>query len=545
MPVESNAVNDKTATTDTVADGTKAKDAAVTPVTITLTTTVDMATPANKASTPLELRDPIFYEVVRRIPKSKLMEIEATLEKVTPVHIASLHAAMANQKCLLEETSFIHDEMFPFAALKAMRMGEISPIQLGSLMALWGDLKHTLPKSTESDAQAIPEYVPLFTADGVINQRAYLFLLPTLETPLPNLVVKTPEEILKDMYDKAIHLPHSEQGFWIVTLHSRHTPVTEQTITQRIKSIGVNFLALRNDNDEMMPNEREMIPSLGLQQVFLDVAFPNAVRMNPVIGDSTVDDIRKGSLERYRDIALPFPGHELPKVADNFPAPAVFDFMYHDRYHAIRASRITPHETELYVAIGDNLNAIQKHYHAVVQHLNKRHDAHLHVLPEFGKAIEKLPADKQRNMVNLALKKLNQEGAIIEKLKKMRKSTGQLKFRIWDMERALSGGSVDGPTATAAQELQRIIGSIEVDLHVLGDMPNTVGLSKYSGRRAAQAVLDAVKPEAANLEETQKNIRAGREASRSSFFSFLLPEDKPGQQGFDDAILESHPVSGA
>ena len=351
---------------------------------------------------------------------------------------------------------------------------------------------------------------------------------------LPNLVVKTPEEILSEIYEKAIYLPRSEQGFWVVEDSTPKSDVV-QTIAQTIKLLDVKFLAFNADD------KREMIPSFGLQQVFLDVAFPHAVRINPVIGASTPIDIRKGSLERYRDIALPFPGNELPKVADNFPAPSALDFMFHDRYHSVRASRVIPHETELYLVIGDKLNVMQNRYNVAVKEFNKLHDEHIRLLPTFGSVIEKLPLDKRCGVTEQVRKKFNQEVAIINKLKKMRKSIGQLKFRLWDMERTFSGSSIDKPGVCAFEELQRIVASIEVDLGVLGKIDGTVELSKYSGHRVADAVLDAVKPEVVDLKSLQNLIRTVREALRGLPF-FFMPAQPPGQRAYDDAILDA-PVS--
>lgn len=494
---------------------------------------------SDEAHMALAPNETIFYEIVRRIPEDKRQIIETRLKEVNSSHLASLQVAIANQKNLLADASFIHDEMFPFTALQAVRMGEISSLQFGSLMALWGNLETILPKLTEQEAHAIPEFVPLFTVDGGKNPRASSLLILCLQPPrtLPNLVVKTPEEILTGIYDKAIHLPKSEQGFWVVEDSTRKSVVAQtmqtMTVTQRIKSFDVKFLAFGAHE------KCEMIPSFGLQQLFLDVAFPHAVRINPVIGDSTPIDIRKGSFERYRDIALPFPGNELPKVADEFQAPSALDFMFHDRYHAVRASRVTPEETAHYVAIGDKLNVMQKGYDSAVKEFSKRHAEHMRLLPEFAKAIEKLPADKQREVTEPLLKKFNQEMAIINKLKKMRKSNGQLKFRIWDMERSLSGSVIDVPNGTALQELTRIIGNIETELSLLGRVPNTVELSKYSGRKVAHAVLEVVKPEAATLTAIQNQMRQVRAALRGSPFFFLMPTQPPGQLAFDEAILDA------
>lgn len=491
----------------------------------------EIKTTITGANESLEINEATFHEMVRRIPAPKLMVIETSLERVTPLHIDALFTAMTDQKHLLDDASFIRDEMFPFAALKAVRMGKISSLQFGTLMALWGSLDIIL---TDPDAKnpAKPEFVPLFTVAGNPNPRASILLTPTLRPPahLPNLITKRPEELLKGIYDKAFLLPLTEQGFWVVE-KIPYKSITEDTVTQRIKSLGVTFLAF-NDSDKS-----EMIPSFGLQQVFLEAAFPHAVRINPVIGDSTPIDIRKGSAERYRDIALPFPGNDLPKVADTFPAPSGLDFMFHDRYHSVRASKVTPQETALYVAIGDSLNTIQKRYDTAVKEFSRRHGEHTLLLPEFGRAIEKLPAITQRKITEQILTKFNQEITIINTLKKIRKLMGQLKFLAWDMERPYSGTLVDRPGTNAFEEFRRIIANIMSDLGIFIEQIDLDGLSKYSGRRVAHAVVETVKPEASVLIAMQSQIRQGRAMQR--FFSPSLPPELPGLQSFCDVLLEA------
>ena len=76
---------------------------------------------------------------------------------------------------------------------------------------------------------------------------------------------------------------------------------------------------------------------------------------------------------------------------------------------------------------------------------------------------------------------------------------------------------------------------------MLGKIDGTVELSKYSGHRVADAVLDAVKPEVVDLKSLQNLIRTGREALRGLPF-FFMPAQPPGQRAYDDAILDA-PVS--
>lgn len=469
-----------------------------------------------------------FYEIIRRIPKHKQQEINARLEQIAPTDIRSVLAAIADQHSLLDDDSFIHDEIFPFAALKAVLIGELSAIQFGSLMSLWGNLDTIL--SREQRTHTPPKFVPLFTQANDINPHAEYHLKKALQPSAhyPYLILKTPTELLNDVYEQAPNIPKSEQGFWII----KAAPAYHfETVTQRIKSLNIALLTA-NDDDSY-----EMIPNLGLQQLLLNAAFPHAVRINPVIGDSTSRDIRQGSIERYRDIALPFPGNELPSMADQIPAPSAFDFMLHDRYHAIRASRITPQETAHYVAIGDNLNIIQKRYDDVVKIITSRHAQHICQLPQVTKIIAKLSADKQHNITEQIRQKFNQENTLIYKLKKMRKSMGQLKFRLWDMERVLSGTIIDTPDKTAPEELAQIIANIGIELIGMGILPGTIEPSAYSGKKVAQALLETIKPEAATLIAVHNQIKEREKINAKSLF--FLPAQPARHKAFMDAILEA------
>ena len=108
----------------------------------------------------------------------------------------------------------------------------------------------------------------------------------------------------------------------------------------------------------------------------------------------------------------------------------------------------------------------------------------------------------------------------------MRKSNGQLKFRFWDMEPAHSGGALDRFEGTALTDLIRMLVNVETDMAHLGQLPGTVGLSKYSGRRVAHVVLDVVKPTAAILTAIQNQMM------RQSFF---IPA-QPALKAFEEVI---------
>ena len=106
----------------------------------------------------------------------------------------------------------------------------------------------------------------------------------------------------------------------------------EKTICGQLKRL--NFNVLREFSH--LGKTHRMIPSLGMMQTLLEAHTERqAITITPVIGLSTLEDIKKNGLEGTRDMALPFPGVELPKMADLSSAPLDIDFIAHDLYHSV------------------------------------------------------------------------------------------------------------------------------------------------------------------------------------------------------------------
>ena len=393
-------------------------------------------------------------------------------------------------KNLLDDSSFIYNEMFPFVALYALRESLISVHQLGTVLSVWGNLDNILPKTLINSRVVLPRYIPLFTSTGKKNSDAVICLLTCLEPPskdkLPYLVSKTAPQLLVKIYEQAATLPKSEQGFWLVNNIGRNL---RGSIFEAVKyTIGIHFLSSEFGCRE------DLLPSFGLLQLFLNVAFDAPVTLNPVIGPSSVNDIRLGSSLKIRDFALPFPYNPLPQIADYYYVPRARDFMFHDWYHAIRASRVTLHETNCYIQIGDSLQAIQDKLNEYCIQFTLIHQQHKNLLYAFGRAIEKVPKESQVTVIDYIRHQFNQERAVIITLKKMRKSIGQLKFRLWDMDRGDSGGDLDSDDSRLL-EIQRVLNSIQLDLTMISKLPNTIVVNEFLARVVARNVLTILNPE--------------------------------------------------
>jgi hypothetical protein len=166
-----------------------------------------------------------------------------------------------------------------------------------------------------------------------------------------------------------------------------------------------------------------------------------------------------------------------------------------------------------------------------------RHTAKVKALPNFAKAIKALPLDKQDEVIEQARKKFNQEVSVINTLKHLRKSTGQLKFRLYDMERPTSGSLYDSfAVNTPLAQPIRLLISLEVDLGMLGMPQGSMPLLASYARIVAHAALDAIQVEEPVLKAVQDHMRVA--TSNSEYLLFA----KKNVQKFVQGILEG-PVS--
>lgn len=155
-----------------------------------------------------------------------------------------------------------------------------------------------------------------------------------------NLVAAEYKEFLVKMKS----LPVSEQQFFLIADDEKQTILT----------------ALEFNHFEVFGRikERLMISSAGMMQTYLSVKFKKqAVSLNPVLGLSSVKDIRKNSLENTRDIAFHFPYVSLPDKADNHSA-LWHRFTRHDFYHSVLVSCASEAERELLIQTSD---AVKNH----------------------------------------------------------------------------------------------------------------------------------------------------------------------------------------
>lgn len=285
----------------------------------------DVTTLAGKAdSTKTDLK---YQELICRLTPEEKENLEKTLATLPDkeTKIAELVNALGEPK--FTEAIF-YSAKLPYYALAALQAGQIDEYQFGTLQLFWS-IGQYHRSYNEMNVHA------LFLPDGSDNPEAVALLSQTIHPVLS-------QDQLKEFMAEMRKSPPSEQCFFVVP--DIQEGAKDETVSQRIhNSTGINlFLRVSGGS--------RIIPTLGMMQTALKVySGDDAVKINPVLGFSTVEQMKK---VEQRDMAIPFPGVALPDKADTLPAPW-YDFTYHDFYHAILSSGVPVALRRLLISLAD------------------------------------------------------------------------------------------------------------------------------------------------------------------------------------------------
>ncbi len=379
-----------------------------------------------------------FNEMVRRIEKPQQQQhIVEMLRVVTDVEVEKVVLCCEEPSLLLgNEHRFLLSANFPYALLRSFRDEKITVNEFSTLISLHGIYQENMAANPlfKMSGQR------LFDQQGMPDEDAWLPIMQTLQASNEGLspFELLPDEgrtpfrfdvvnIIQNMQARLKAVRPVEAMFW----HYDIPASSQTTVADLIRDVSTWVLSRFDD--------QEMVPSLTMRQSLLDAAFKEeAHRINPVIGSSSVSDIRKGGVNRYRDFALPFPGLPLPKIADYLPAPTIVDFQHHDFYHLLRVALLANVDADLFIAIGDALQKQQDQYHHAITSLTRLCQQKLASYEAFSDRVEHLSAlsrEKIKNRIECDFYKISK---LLSYLKRARKAVGQLKFYLYDLEVCVS-----------------------------------------------------------------------------------------------------------
>ena len=365
-----------------------------------------------------------FNEVVRRIKSSKQIKISEKISQVTEEQMGKVIQCRDNPALILNGYhEFFTSDEFPYVNLRAFRDGKITVNEFATLASL-----HSIYQENCEETESFEmKFEALFDQNGKPNRQAWRAIEETLYKS--NAVVSGAfkydvADVIKKMKVELKTACPLEAGFWH---YDRPKPSEKMTIADAVRKLGSWALSGYE--------KQEMIPSITMIQAFIDSAFgEEAHRINPVIGISSPDDVRSGSVGCFRDYAIPFPDVPLPKEADGFRAPNTAAFQRHDKYHLERASLLTNADKDLYIAIGDALQEQKQRYEKAISDMKALYQKKFDHITRLGDYIEKLPEPQKKESKVKFQKGLYKISSIFSYLRRARKATGQLKFIMYDLE---------------------------------------------------------------------------------------------------------------
>ena len=365
----------------------------------------------------------VFNEVVRRIEPSKQIDISEKISQLTESQVKKIVQCCANPVLILNRYhDFFTSDEFAYVNLRAFRDGRIKVNEFATLASLHGIHK----ENCEGDEAFVMKFEALFDENGEPNKEAWKAIEESLHksNSARNSVFEYDADfIINKMQAELKTASPLEAGFWHYDMAETSE---EKTIADYVRDLG--SWALFGYADQ------EMTSSITMIQTFINVFGAEAHRINPVIGVSTVADLRQGSIHCYRDFAIPFPGISLPKTADYCPAPTIATFQNHDVYHLQRVSGLNNSDKDLYIRLGDALQEQQNRYGRAISALKYICQKKMIYIRRVGKYIERLPEPQKTVSKVKFQKELNKLVKLFIYLSKARKATGQLKFGMYDLE---------------------------------------------------------------------------------------------------------------
>jgi hypothetical protein len=287
---------------------------------------------------------PAFIEMTRRVKdvnfNQKFAEIKNLEEKTNDL------LAVIQEQDWWKNELFSNDE-FPWLALYAVKIGSLSANHCADICSLWSKTLEIEGPLSEN-LLAVP-----IAVDGKPNPRIITMLLKQADESEHETSREEIEKIISGVIEKGIPL---EQHLFFVD-NRQGEPLTpfekvsgkvEKSISHAVLAQGqFNFLSFCNGviSEKGESKERahpyRMVPSISFADSLFSGFFgEKCIRPNPVLGSSSVNDIRKNGDEGSRDIGILFPGISLPNSADDFPVKPGFDFTLHDLYHLYIASNV-------------------------------------------------------------------------------------------------------------------------------------------------------------------------------------------------------------
>lgn len=311
-------------------------------------------------------------ELTCRISDEYAESIENKLSELSDIDtsIASLVESVSQANW---NSPSMNSAMMPYVALLGYQNTAITKDDFVTLLLYWVARKQYGDK-LEILTPATPEYERKLRANltldpGMLAVKKFELLLSNKTDFQIRHAYYLSDKSMAQFMQASAKLPRLQQAIFCVRESIPTMPSLDQStkLIDVLSGSNINFSALTRTVDIknklflIMPDKVDIlrfIPSLGLMQIYLQTKFAEeAISINPVIGVSSLQQIKTNGLTHSRDMAFVFPGVKLPDYADHFLALGD-DFRVHDFYHCFAASAVPREHQVLMIGLAD---IIKKH----------------------------------------------------------------------------------------------------------------------------------------------------------------------------------------
>lgn len=293
------------------------------------------------------------------------------------------------------QSDIYNNKDYPYYALSVVKDGLLTVHEFGTVMLYWTISQYHERKEIQT--------VHLYDDQGNLNSEAdkiFKYIMRPASDPLifpfdkdnnpsfSNEILNSTDSLLSEaqeakFYERIRKLPLSEQQFFMFPDVQKDGDQLQKELIALSKSLqNQNFSSdeckrLINEADDYFTlsisqtihnnsrinmtryeKMRVFLPKM-MTQALLDVKYEEPVTITPTIGISTLNSIKRNGLTDTRDVALSFPGVNLPTKADGVPTKQDYDLSFHDVYHTILASSVPSSHRKIFIAVSDILKELE------------------------------------------------------------------------------------------------------------------------------------------------------------------------------------------
>lgn len=285
-----------------------------------------------------------YKEFTRRISAAERLKVERILDGLDPAKLFHFVTYMHEPRNAAQMQEILCQEQAPHYALRALRDGSLSVGAVATICHLHAALGHKGAKLFF--ALENPTHAKMM----ISTSGAYSREIRGIE----HHHLEIPEEDVEHFFQVVAQESAPIDLFYVVFPDDQPIPeevngvvVQAPTISQCIHQVGMSIFGI---SDAFAGGPVRIAASFGMLLTGVATLTPYFCMPNPVLGPSTLEDIRLGQEKGGRDMAIPFPGVTLPPAADGYVADDI-SFTYHDFFHVATVSHIPNDHRTRFMAI--------------------------------------------------------------------------------------------------------------------------------------------------------------------------------------------------